>query len=1543
MSHALADALRLDANDACEAVLTEIHDPHARQPLRRIVLGPLPANAVSSRTLIDEAQRKGVRLDESVGEAHKGPGGHSGLSQRVFTPPRALRRPPHGLRSRSPPWLELGQPRRPSPDNRHALPSPSAAEPLEAHSAASAERSEGSVIDTSVAGPGTGAPASIRDPGSPRSSAVPDYGWVTEDAPDGSAASHATAPSFSAWYEQESPLPRVPEVPADTRTIIEPLAAGHQPVNPSIPPQRDRFHRGRSTSLYNLSDPDWQPRSRTRSGSISMRRGSHIPAPHSAQHWLDAGLEERLSEEVGVLAGGVRWVGRSFEVGDRLFEVLASTQSGPAHGRLVSGPAGPSSRPRTTAPQRSFTMPEGMYKHDEEPEVPAAPVSAPPRPGMPKRTYSEEAHPQQRPPAHRTFSLPDDEGTSAPASPALRPILRRFRTESPEAISPVSTAAEPAPASVAMARSESTPQSDADAAAREKWRSTYRLLEDLKPVRPAPPPPMTPEQMQAKPPSRRLTFQRGTKLTSETAPSPRPRSETPRWRRLPSPGSTPPRRPRASRPAPLPPTAGETAAAAAASAGEPARGALRTAELDGRAASPTRRRAPGRSASPRREPEADAQSIESIPPVSTAPGAPGSDVATERPSIKSIPPLSKAAEGDASRPRTPRKAASLFPMRASAHRPSSKRQVQFALRPSSRREGEPDVEAEELAAQALAGGESIPVGAGDQAPRPAEEVLSRHAEPPLPSRPLLTQMERDRAARWRSRQRAAPSEPVLKRDRMLVKVQNTANVDLPRMFDQLEARKYDIRSSRWTEYMVALRSDRLELWSEASFRGRILGNVDLLKLRHVVPLTPGYTCLSLYSEVDRLFCLTYERGTFEAQSSENGDEKRGARTGSRRLRFRRTGSNILIFCARNLTLAADWMWVLYRALGGRAPESLYVHILALSMRIRLPVAPVLRERVPTGELEQLPALAQQHPEALTRELRQELERMTQPNLLALVLSVIKQLPNWNALAERMRIMGWQPKLVWRSGPVLNWVDMDVTSEGQPRFWSVLAGQLLATHRNVPVLELRTNMHYPGVVSQPQGPMLAEPAAIEGFVWRLRPVSGLASRVYLSVHNSCLCVSRAVRSYAPDPFATLPGGLVSGMHVRDRDAFLRQYVHTFYERERARCRLQIRNCDGFIDLNEVELVRSVGTGQSVCPSASLINVHKIAQYCGLDLCNTAVHLLREYNGDPTPVVQALGVDTSFGGVGDEGMHEVEDRAAVRRMRQFELVLVNGRCITFECSSAALAQEWCVRLFALARYWRCRRRTDTWTLMNVAGTRPSDVHTGGSGRSASMDDSTKFAVGLLWNWCMLDGCRPVLMSGRLFCRNHRRQAFKRYYFMLITGQLVAFSASHSTRTTTARLNQGILYRRLDSSVSLRDAYIYTGRVADASVENDYAPIGTQRRADPHRSKAETQYPRLYRDGLHTADAREDCTFMLRIRKGFDALSAQQNKFRLRPHKKDPGVEMIPGLSDKAYGFIQFRARTMMERDLWVRAITHEMERMSRIELAREQRVRERGKVP
>ena len=55
------------------------------------------------------------------------------------------------------------------------------------------------------------------------------------------------------------------------------------------------------------------------------------------------------------------------------------------------------------------------------------------------------------------------------------------------------------------------------------------------------------------------------------------------------------------------------------------------------------------------------------------------------------------------------------------------------------------------------------------------------------------------------------------------------------------------------------------------------------------------------------------------------------------------------------------------------------------------------------------------------------------------------------------------------------------------------------------------------------------------------------------------------------------------------------------------------------------------------------------------------------------------------------------------------------------------------------------------------------------------------------------------------------------------------------------------------------------------------------------------------------------------------------------------MIPGLSDKAYGFIQFRARTMMERDLWVRAITHEMERMSRIELAREQRVRERGKVP
>ena len=94
---------------------------------------------------------------------------------------------------------------------------------------------------------------------------------------------------------------------------------------------------------------------------------------------------------------------------------------------------------------------------------------------------------------------------------------------------------------------------------------------------------------------------------------------------------------------------------------------------------------------------------------------------------------------------------------------------------------------------------------------------------------------------------------------MLVKVQVATSDVMGADFDEFEARRYDVRSFRWAEYIVILRPGRLELWSESSVRSHVLGDSDRLKLRYSVALRPEEATLSLYSETDRLLCLTCPR------------------------------------------------------------------------------------------------------------------------------------------------------------------------------------------------------------------------------------------------------------------------------------------------------------------------------------------------------------------------------------------------------------------------------------------------------------------------------------------------------------------------------------------------------------------------------------------------------------------------------------------------------------------------------------------------------------
>ena len=134
------------------------------------------------------------------------------------------------------------------------------------------------------------------------------------------------------------------------------------------------------------------------------------------------------------------------------------------------------------------------------------------------------------------------------------------------------------------------------------------------------------------------------------------------------------------------------------------------------------------------------------------------------------------------------------------------------------------------------------------------------------------------------------------------------------------------------------------------------------------------------------------------------------------------------------------------------------------------------------------------------------------------------------------------------------------------------------------------------------------------------------------------------------------------------------------------------------------------------------------------------------------------------------------------RSFELVLTTGRVIRYEVGfryahhtppaltvfqtySCAAALEWIVRLRPLVSYWKKRHQADARLEMDIAHTatgreritphRPRDEHAHERehdmphepppDRDAALPDLSFF-----YNWCVIEGCRPILKCGRLYGR-------------------------------------------------------------------------------------------------------------------------------------------------------------------------------------------------
>ena len=101
------------------------------------------------------------------------------------------------------------------------------------------------------------------------------------------------------------------------------------------------------------------------------------------------------------------------------------------------------------------------------------------------------------------------------------------------------------------------------------------------------------------------------------------------------------------------------------------------------------------------------------------------------------------------------------------------------------------------------------------------------------------------------------------------------------------------------------------------------------------------------------------------------------------------------------------------------------------------------------------------------------------------------------------------------------------------------------------------------------------------------------------------------------------------------------------------------------------------------------------------------------------------------------------------------------------SCAAALEWITRLRPLVSYWKKRHQADARLEMDIAHAstgrdritpqRPRDEHThdGGAHRDGPIEppldrDGTLPDLSFFYNWCVIEGCRPILKCGRLYGR-------------------------------------------------------------------------------------------------------------------------------------------------------------------------------------------------
>ncbi|TFY79105.1 hypothetical protein EWM64_g4906 [Hericium alpestre] len=441
------------------------------------------------------------------------------------------------------------------------------------------------------------------------------------------------------------------------------------------------------------------------------------------------------------------------------------------------------------------------------------------------------------------------------------------------------------------------------------------------------------------------------------------------------------------------------------------------------------------------------------------------------------------------------------------------------------------------------------------------------------------------------------------------------------------------------------------------------------------------------------------------------------------------------------------------------------------------------------------------------------------------------------------------------------------------------------------LEIRVGDHFPTHLHLKDGTHLYEPPSIEGYLDRIKTVAPARQSTYLTTHDGLLFTLSPAHSHPPHPPSSIPPPPTDSEHG---DFYL-----SLRNQEIRRGAAQIGSAHGVMDLRSVLVVRR----------AFHVEPH-IQEHV-----ESSQQAPWEEGGDEPVEMESEDVhDTG----GEDGLSILGgDRLHKRVRRCFEIVTDTGRIIRYEAYSAKVAIEWIERLRALVRYWKKRHFIDTRQEMDVvhfALNRPRITpHRRWHEEDKLVppepppDPNTVLPyISSMYHWCVMEGCRPITKTGRLYARRGIRGMYKLTQLFLVCGHLLQYDVKAGR----------VHHHRRGPVVNLLDAYTVSGVFAAQSL-----PLGQY---DPNAPPT----ARRYQDGLECDDLEEDLLFIVYY----------------FPHSVGAGQKAgthatIPNLS-AARKMLVFRTRSRVERDVWCWALNAEIEKVTRAAREREEKLRHAG---